>query len=61
MPTITWLAVSLASCALYAGRKPPPAIFITRAWASVVEARAVSAGFPCACLIPSSFGSWARA
>ena len=30
---------AVASCTLYAGRKPPSAIFITRACASVVDAR----------------------
>ena len=34
---ITWLAVSVASSTLWAGRKPPFAIFMTRASGSVVE------------------------
>jgi hypothetical protein len=39
-----------AYCALYAGRKPPSPIFITRASASVVEARAgESDGERCFC------------
>ena len=41
-PTITWLSVAVANWKLYAGRKPPSAIFITVASGSVVEPRALS-------------------
>ena len=41
-PVITWLSVSVANGTLCAGRKPPSAIFITRAPGSVVDARALS-------------------
>jgi hypothetical protein len=40
-PTMIWLEVSAANWGLKAGRKPPSAIFITRASGSLVEARAV--------------------
>src|SRR5438067_675083 len=35
---------AVASCTLYAGRKPVSGIFITHAWASVVDARGRSGG-----------------
>ena len=38
-PVMIIVALSTASGALKAGRKPPSAIFITRAWASVVLTR----------------------
>ena len=41
-PVITCESVSVASCTLSPGRKPPSPIFITRASASVVEARTLS-------------------
>ena len=39
---MTWLSVAVLNCTLYAGRKPPSAIFITVASGSVVEHRAFS-------------------
>ena len=39
-PTMTCDSVSVANCTLYAGRNPPSAIFMLRASASVVDARA---------------------
>ena len=44
-PTIIRDAPSAANCTLYAGRKPPSAIFITRASGSVVEAQLLAAAF----------------
>jgi hypothetical protein len=38
-PTTNCSPATLATCTLYPGRKPPSAIFITRACASVLEAR----------------------
>ena len=60
-PVITWLAVSVANCTLWAGRKPPSPIFITRASGSVVEARAFSFFGPCffASISASSPRAWA--
>ena len=61
---MTWLAVSVASWALYAGRQPPSAIFMTRACGSVVEVRASGTGLPRLAwrfFVASISGRWARA